>query len=163
MRLFRVHGTVRVMLLQRAWVGEHGDRKGSPLLYTLRPPRHMSRSVYGSAPAIQKQTLLANGTTGTTMVIFRSKWRAREHKTEEKRRDVRFFCPNSHWPTESIVAARVDGRAWRPQGIATTIHAPPASSHLWGVVAALPQPCKKVTPTLTRHEHFHIVGSNGIL
>jgi hypothetical protein len=38
------------------------------------------------------------------MVIFRSKWRARERKTEEKRRDVQFFCPRYHWPTESIFA-----------------------------------------------------------
>jgi hypothetical protein len=52
-------------------------------------------------PSLQKLTLLANGTTGTTMVIFRSKWRARERKTEEKRRYVRFFCPKYHWPTES--------------------------------------------------------------
>ncbi len=35
------------------------------------------------------------------MVIFRSTWRASERKSEEKRRDVRFFCPNYHWPTES--------------------------------------------------------------
>ncbi len=44
---------VRVPLLQRAR-SEHGDRKGSPLRYTLRPPRHRSRSGIGSAPAMQK-------------------------------------------------------------------------------------------------------------
>jgi hypothetical protein len=29
-----------------------------------------------------------------------------------------------------VFALSVDGRAWRPQGIATTIHAPPASSQV---------------------------------
>jgi hypothetical protein len=33
---------------------EHGDRKGSPLRYTLRPPRHTSRSGYSSAPAMRR-------------------------------------------------------------------------------------------------------------
>jgi hypothetical protein len=42
---------VGVPLLQRGWVGEHGDRKGSPLRDTLR---HTSRSGYGSAPAMQQ-------------------------------------------------------------------------------------------------------------
>ncbi len=36
-------------------MGEHGDRKGSPLRYTLHPPRHTSRSGSGSAPAMQKK------------------------------------------------------------------------------------------------------------
>ncbi len=58
-------------------------------------------------------TLLANGTTGTTMVIFRSKWRARERKPEEKRRDVRFFCPKYHSPAESYFHwVHLEG-AWR--------------------------------------------------
>ncbi|MBV9690336.1 MAG: hypothetical protein JO202_11585 [Ktedonobacteraceae bacterium] len=43
-----------VTCLQRAWIGEHGDRKGSPLRSTLRPPRHLSSSGSGSAPAMQK-------------------------------------------------------------------------------------------------------------
>ncbi len=48
------YGRSTIKFLKRVGVGEHGDRKGSPLRYTLRPPRHTYRSGYGAAPAMQQ-------------------------------------------------------------------------------------------------------------
>src|SRR2546421_10313999 len=41
-------------------------------------------------------TLLAKGKTGTTKVIFRSKWQVRKSRTAGKRCYVLFFCPKYH-------------------------------------------------------------------
>ncbi len=51
---------------------EHGDRKGSPLPYTLRPPRHRSRSGYGSAPAMQNNDAHPGTVTGD--LLRSSRW-----------------------------------------------------------------------------------------
>ncbi len=48
---------VKVTLLQRGWMGEHGDRKGSPRRYTVRLPRHCLGVAMALPQSCKKKTV----------------------------------------------------------------------------------------------------------